>query len=242
LNRNRPLLSGYAVAAVVIAAIGLLIWAPPGYPAPATSAKLPLILAHYMPWFEAPPEAPRWGWHWTMNAFDPEKMTDSKRTIASHYYPLIGPYDSGSPAVIEYNLLLMKLAGIDGVIADWYGLSNFLDYPSVHRHTAKLLQQAEKLGMRTGVCYEDQTIPRLVQAGRLPPSDRVEHARKEIEWLQANWFARPAYLRLNGKPVLLSFGQDGLTDAEWSQVITSQAGGLSSMTVGAPSPLRWSAG
>jgi len=219
--RNRPLLAGCAVAAIALAAIGLLIAASPGHPAPTTPAKLPLILAHYLPWFEARPESSHWGWHWTMNAFDPEKVTDGKRSIASHYYPLIGPYDSGSPAVIEYHLLLMKLAGIDGVIADWYGRSNFLDYPIVHRSTAALFRQAEKWGMRTGICYEDQTIPRLAQAGQLRERDRVEHAREEIEWLRANWFARPAYLRLNGKPVLLSFGQDGLTDAEWDQVAQS---------------------
>jgi hypothetical protein len=156
-----------------------------------------------------------------MNRFDPEKVTDGRRSIASHYYPVIGPYDSGSAVVIEYHLLLMKLAGIDGVIADWYGRSNFLDYPIVHRNTAALFQQAEKLGMQIGICYEDQTIPRLVQAGQLRESDRVAHARKEIEWLRANWFGRPTFLNLNGKPVLLSFGQDGLTDAEWGQVIAS---------------------
>src|SRR5438270_361527 len=169
--RNRPLPAGYPVAALAIAVIGLLIAASAGQPAPAAPAKPPLILAHYLPWFEARPDSARWGWHWTMNHFDPEKVTDGKRSIASHYYPLIGPYDSGSPAVVEYHLLLMKLAGIDGVIADWYGRSNFLDYPIVHRHTAALFQQAEKLGMRTGICYEDQTIPKLVQGGKLPKSD-----------------------------------------------------------------------
>ena len=50
------------------------------------------------------------------------------------------------------------------------------------------------------------------------PRNRVAHAAKEIEWLRTNWFARPSYLKLNGKPVLLSFGQDGLSDAEWEQV------------------------
>jgi hypothetical protein len=25
-----------------------------------------------MPWYEAKPFSPDWGWHWTMNHFDPE--------------------------------------------------------------------------------------------------------------------------------------------------------------------------
>src|SRR5262249_43986644 len=142
-----------------------------------------------------------------------------KRAIASHYSPLIGPYDSGDPAVVEYHLLLMKLAGIDGVIVDWYGLSDLLNYPVIHRNTAALFPAAERLGLKVGLCYEDQTIPRLVDAGKLAKQDRVKHARGELAWLRRNWFAEPSYLKLDGRPVLLSFGSDGVTDAEWEEVL-----------------------
>ena len=128
------------------------------------------------------PASSTWGWHWTMNHFDPDKKQDGKRSIASHYYPLIGPYDSGDPAVIEYHRLLMKLAGIDGVIVDWYGLSNLYDYPQVHRNSAWLFHSTTKLGLRFGVCYEDQTVARLVEAKKLPAGDRVQHVRQEIDW------------------------------------------------------------
>ena len=75
------------------------------------SASHPVLLAHYMPWYTAKPFSDHWGWHWTMNHFDPEEQTDGQRDIASKYYPVIGPYDSGDPHVLEYHLLLMKLAG-----------------------------------------------------------------------------------------------------------------------------------
>jgi hypothetical protein len=190
-------------------------------PSPAASAakrKRPLILVHYMPWFTAKPASPTWGWHWTMNAFDPDQKAQGKRRIASHYYPLIGPYDSGDPAVFEYHALLMKLVGIDGLIADWYGLANQVDYPLIHRNTAALFQSAARLGLRVAVCYEDQTVSRLVQAKKLAAADRVRHVRAEIDWLRRNWFARPGYVRVAGKPLLLSFGFDGLTDRDWEQV------------------------
>jgi hypothetical protein len=32
-----------------------------------------LVLAHYLPWHEARPTSPTWGWHWTMNAFNPDQ-------------------------------------------------------------------------------------------------------------------------------------------------------------------------
>jgi hypothetical protein len=203
--------------AITLLALGAAVAASPtDSPRPG---KRPLLLAHYLPWFTAKPASPHWGWHWTMNAFDPERQKGGKRHIASHYYPLIGPYDSGDPAVLEYHLLLMKLAGIDGVIADWYGLSDHLDYPVAHRNAAALFQAAARLGLKIAVCYEDQTIAKLVEAKKLAAADRVQHARGEIAWLQKHWFADPAYVRLGGRPLLLSFGFDGLTDHEWEEVL-----------------------
>jgi hypothetical protein len=78
----------------------------------------PQFLVHYMPWFESKPVSGAWGWHWTMNHFDPERSDPTgRRDVASHHYPLIGPYDSADPDVLEYHTLLMRVAGIDGVIA-----------------------------------------------------------------------------------------------------------------------------
>jgi len=183
------------------------------------SEPSPLILAHYMPWFVAKPHSQVWGWHWTMDHFDPEKIEDGKREIASHFYPLIGPYDSGDSHVLEYHLLTMKVAGIDGVIVDWYGLTDYRDYAILHHNTTQVLQQCERLGMKFVICYEDQTIPALVEARRITSAERVAHAVKEINWLGKYWFKSPSYVLLDEKPMLLSFGQTGLTDEEWSQCL-----------------------
>lgn len=184
------------------------------------SANPPWILAHYMPWYTANPASSEWGWHWTMNHFDPNELADGKREIASKFYPLIGPYDSGDPHVLEYHLLLMRLAGIDGVVVDWYGLTDYRDYAQLHRNTTRLLQQCERLAMKFVICYEDQTIPALVQAERISASNRVGHATEELQWLGKYWFNSPAYLRLDNKPVLLSFGHSGLNDEEWTQCLS----------------------
>jgi len=183
----------------------------------------PLILAHYMPWYTAKPFSDHWGWHWTMNHFNPEKEVDGKREIASKFYPLIGPYDSGDPHVLEYHLLLMKLAGIDGVIVDWYGLTDYRDYAVLHRNTTRLLQHCERLNMKFVICYEDQTIPALVETKRIAATDRVAHAVNEIDWLGKYWFRSGSYVELDGKPVLLSFGHSGLTNDEWSQCLSRLA-------------------
>ncbi|MDB4331456.1 glycoside hydrolase family 71/99-like protein [bacterium] len=180
----------------------------------------PLVLAHYMPWYTAKPVSGNWGWHWTMNHFDPDIENEGRREIASKYYPLIGPYDSGDPAVIRCHLLLMKLSGIDGVIVDWYGLTEYRDYPILHRNTTRLLQQCERLKMKFVICYEDQTISALRSAKRLAIEAALPHAVKEINWLGKYWFKSPSYVRFNDRPVLLSFGHEGLSPEQWSQCLT----------------------
>lgn len=185
-----------------------------------TKSSPPVVLAHYMPWYTAKPVSDHWGWHWTMNHFDPEKQIDGKRQVASKYYPMIGPYDSGDVNVIEYHLLTMKLSGIDGVIVDWYGFTDFRDYGVLHRNTTRLLQQCERLGMKFVICYEDQTIPALVDAKRIEIRDRAKHATDEIEWLGKYWFKSGSYLKFDGKPLLLSFGHSGLTVSEWSECLS----------------------
>jgi hypothetical protein len=60
----------------------------------------------------------------------------------------------------------------------------------------------------------------------LKSTQRVDHARREIEWLKKNWFGEPAYLKLDSRPALLSFGHDGLTDTEWTDALKGLANPL----------------
>lgn len=178
-----------------------------------------LIMAHYMPWFTANEDEGHWGWHWTMNHFDPSRRNEGRREIASHFYPLIGTYDSRDPLVIEYHLLTMKLSGIDGVIIDWYGREDFRDYAMLHQATMAVVEEADRLGMKFIICYEDQTLGALVEAGKLRSEDKVIHAASELEWLSDNLFNLPGYVRHEGEPVLLSFGQNGLSNEQWSECL-----------------------
>ena len=194
-----------------------------GHPEPSSAEEAPspapLILAHYMPWFEAKPFHEKWGWHWTMNAFKPDEEKDGKRPIAAHQYPLLGPYDSADPAVLEYHLLLMRLSGIDGVIVDWYGLSDHGDYPMLHRNTMLLQQAASALGMKFAICYEDQTVGYLIKSGKVAASERATYVNGEIKWVVENWGSQPNYVRFQSRPLVLSFGFSGLTDAEWAEAL-----------------------
>ncbi|SFI24665.1 glycoside hydrolase family 71/99-like protein [Planctomicrobium piriforme] len=205
-----------SVALLLASALPLIAAEPKGS---AAKEDRPLLLVHYMPWYAADPAQKKWGWHWTMNKFQPGHPQNGQLDIASHYHPSIGVYDSGDQHVLEYHAGLMRLSGIDGIIVDWYGRTDYLDYGLLHRNTSAMIEQVQRAGLKFSICYEDQTITKLQDAGRLKPEQRVSHAREEIAWLQQNWFRSPAYVQLDQRPLLLSFGYDGLKDAEWEQLL-----------------------
>jgi hypothetical protein len=198
----------------------------PGLAADATPKRdahaRPLILVHYMPWFEAKPVSGDWGWHWTMGRFNPDHIdATGQREIASHDYPLIGPYDSADPDVLEYHTLLMKVAGIDGAIADWYGTDGVNDYGAIHRRTELLFDTLGKRGLRFAVCYEDRALKAIAEQKKLTSEQVVEHARAHVRFCAEHWFNDPLYLTWNGKPLLLVFGPDYLQADQWRALFSS---------------------
>ncbi len=180
------------------------------------------LMVYYMPWYTAKPYRDGWGWHWTMDHFNPDRVNASgQREIASWYYPMIGPYDSSDPAVLEYHVLLMKLAGMDGVIVDWYGSADFLDYGTNNEATVKLFQFARKAGLKFSICYEDQTIQHMIDGKFIAAGNDIFRAQQEMLYLQTNFFSDASYLRFQDRPVLLNFGpQYFLASSNWENIFS----------------------
>lgn len=167
-----------------------------------------VLLAHYMPWYATKEVSGEWGWHWTMGHFDPDqKKWDDQREIASFDYPLIGPYDSGDDQALECQVLLMKLAGLDGVIIDWYGTSKIHDHAVNHRNAQKLIPWLKKAGLKFAICYEDQALKTLKEG------EDLKQAQKDLDWAQEHWFGDASYVTHEGRPVCLVFGPQHL---EWN--------------------------
>jgi hypothetical protein len=122
------------------------------------------VYMHYMPWFQSKDVSGYWGSHWTMKNKNPETILDNgQREIASHYYPLIGPYDSKDLDVIQYHLLLMKYAGVDGVLIDWYGSHNVYDYRPNLSGANALIDNIDDVGLQFGIVYEEFTAESVDQ-------------------------------------------------------------------------------
>ena len=182
------------------------------------------IYVHLMPWFETKEtNSPigTWGQHWTMANKNPDIINAAgENEIASHYYPLTGPYASGDPDIIEYQLLLMKLSGIDGVLIDWPGTTNLYDYPLLVKNAEKLIEQTGKAGLTFGIVYEDQNINHAFDQHVI--ADKIAAGKNDMKYLETNYFGRKNYISFNNKPLLLVFGPQAFTtEASWTEVFSA---------------------
>jgi hypothetical protein len=188
---------------------------------PKTNAVL--TWAHYMSWFDTRETSAnsQWGIHWTMSTKNPDNIDSTgKREIASWFYPLIGPYASSDPHVLEYHLLLMKYTGIDGVLIDWYGSSDRNDYASIRTNAEALINALDRVGLNFAIAYEDRTITAAVTAD--PDYDRIAGAQDDMLYLEQNYFSKSSYITIDNKPLLLVFGPEEFHDPdEWGEILSA---------------------
>lgn len=188
----------------------------------ARSSNRPLFLAHYMPWFQAPPVSDNFGWHWHMGSTDPyQKDAHGLSRIAAHYYPLTGPYDSDDPDLLAYQTALMKVSGVDGVIVDWYGTSPSFDYPQLQKSAEAIFLAVKKAGLRFAVCYEDQSVARRVEAREIDAAAAAGAANADMSRAARTWFKEETYLKRGGRPVVLCFGPQYFKEArQWDAIFS----------------------
>jgi hypothetical protein len=115
----------------------------------------------------------------------------------------------------------MKLAGIDGVIVDWYGADNYLDYGVNNQRTAALFNLTRRAGLKFCLCYEDRTIQVEINGGFLPATGAIAHAQQTMLYAQTNYFNDTSYVRWSNQPVLLNFGpQYFKTNGQWQTIFS----------------------
>jgi hypothetical protein len=113
------------------------------------------------------------------------------------------------------------VSGIDGVIVDWYGIEDFWDYGVLNQATGKLFEYVKQAGLQFAICYEDQTIKHMVDNKHLAMADVYTHGQDVMRYLQHTWFGDDAYLKTDGRPVLLTFGPQYYINAtDWEKLFS----------------------
>ncbi len=189
-------------------------------PVAVSKTKTQRVFAHLMPWFETPAtntlNPGNWGAHWTLNSsnFNPNNFNSSgQRIIGPHYYPLTGPYASSDTTIIDYQLLLMKLSGIDGVLIDWPGTGTNADLPMNERNTKAFVARIAKAGLNFALVYEDYNLASA--------SNATTQGQNDMTYAQTNYFSKSNYEYVNGKPLFLVFGPRQITTAAgWNSIFS----------------------
>jgi len=163
------------------------------------------VLAHYMCWFENHPyrggvRLEHWSYKLHGTPHDAQNvLPDGKRDISSVFYPLIGPYDSNDPDVIEYHVLSAKAAGINGFVIDWYLPESITDISM-----RELSRIAAKYRFEFAACYEEKAA---FPGYRNPVTraDAVKLAVDDFSYILDQYGSKESYLKIGGKPAVFMF-------------------------------------
>jgi|GEM_PF-1087104 len=175
------------------------------------------IFVHYTPWYETPEISGKWSWHWKMDNGD---YSITNMDLASYFYPLIGPYDTSDPDLLEYHALLMKMSGVDGAVINWYGTYDIYDYLIIDQHAKKAVDVFEKAGIKLIICYEDRSIEEALHRGLTGSIN--EKMSTDFNYLEDNYFNKSNYFKYDGNPILLNFGPIYVTDYnKWQEAFST---------------------
>jgi glycoprotein endo-alpha-1,2-mannosidase len=180
----------------------LLFSAVIGLTAASWAAEVPRqVLAFYYPWYgtaDGPGGAGETR-HW--RRID----TVNKDIAAATDYPQLGAYDSHDPNLIDQHCRWAKAAGIDGLIVSWWGQNDYTD-----RAMPLILDACKRHGLTACIYYE--TVPR---------PQTPESAAKDIVKALNKYGRHPAYMKINGKPVVFIYGRavQQLGLAEWLKAL-----------------------
>ncbi|RKN05712.1 glycoside hydrolase family 99 protein [Streptomyces radicis] len=147
----------------------------------------------YYPWYGTPEVSGGWR-HWQQGGFEPPEA------IGADFYPALGPYDAGDPAVVDQHMAWVRRAGVGVVATTWWGQGGFED-----RQVPVLLDAAAAHGVRVAWHLEPY-------GGRTAASTVAD-----IRYIDATYGAHPAFHRDAGhgdRPVFYVF--NSLSIADWS--------------------------
>ncbi len=179
------------------------------------------VYAHFLTWFKTREFSGRWEmWNsdYKQSPHNPDVLLyNGRRDLAVTSHPLTGPYDSSDPDILEYQFLLMKLSGIDGIIVDWDGRRI---NPYRHECLMTLLPYLERYKIKLMLCFEEWCgyWPKGTFQER---AQEVKAAQDELLWMIHTFVDQPFYGTVNGKKPILVFRKipdQWFTPAEWGQI------------------------
>lgn len=116
-------------------------------------------------------------------------------------------YDSTSRTQVARQVQDMISRGIDGVIIDWYGKGTTSDMS-----TLQLMKEAEAHpGFTFAIMVDAGAIKKNSCSGCTPQQALAKH----LQYIEQTYFDSPAYMRIQGRPVVTNFDVDHDYQIDW---------------------------
>jgi hypothetical protein len=157
------------------------------------------IYAHVMPWFCTPGSA---------NC----NCSTTTGLCNSHF---VTGYNSNDAAQVKKQVDDMISRGVQGAIIPWYGSTK----PVQSGATSKLLQEAQS---RTPLF--ELAMMETSGSGCTTATDKIQCVIDDLNHFATNFYASPAYMRRNGRPVVFLFTST-LTGIDWTKIRCPQPSG-----------------
>jgi hypothetical protein len=195
-------------------------------------------MAFYYDWWSGPP-----GWrHWANQSpfHDPNQVVATgpqypggvHRDITATDYPLLGPYDSHTTALIDQHLDWTRRSGIDALISSWWGPGTYEDQSLsllLNRIDATNSPVRASIYLETwALFYGGQLQPSFFQDPRnFDPNSRAQIRQKAASWiayLVETYGSRPGLLHVakgsHQVPVLFVYFAGLFLPAEWQDIFS----------------------
>jgi hypothetical protein len=127
-------------------------------------------------------------------------------------------YSSDDPAQIHRQVQDMISRGIQGAIIPWYGQSDTV----IDTATQLLRNEAENQGGQFEFAIRENEAA-LTAAAQANGCDVTDQLIADLTYVASQYEASPAYMHINGRPVVFFFGVDGYY-IDWSREISSIPG------------------
>ena len=148
------------------------------------------VLAFYYTWYGTPQVIGDWH-HWGEGGHSPNDVNeDGYPDFGATNHPSHGPYDSNDPHAIRRHLKWSEEAGIDALIATWWGQGQY--------HDAALrvvLGEAAESSTKITVYYE------------VVPRSGVDGVVDDFRYILTEYGRHPGFLREDDRPVIFVYGR-----------------------------------
>ena len=170
----------------------------------------PLVLVHYMIWFDYANVSGHWDWYQTP-PFVPSDGCNNTENLATYFPPAVGSFASYDTSHIQYDFQQFSTYGIDGVIIDYqHPEPGDPTLPLFNKSLPLVVSAAESAGLTWGIMYDTSS---MTNWGAGSPTVQSDWA-----YLSTVSSQSPNYLRdSNGMKLMFAFGATPLPDNRDSQ-------------------------